>query len=44
MGNIELSLMKKTILIIRDWDAFQCTCRQWLKMLGMADAAREKKM
>ena len=43
MGNIELSLMKKTILIIRDWDAFQSTCRQWLKMLGTARPAQVKK-
>ena len=33
MGNIELSLMKKTILVLRDWDAFQVTCRQGLKLL-----------
>ncbi|MEJ2688775.1 MAG: hypothetical protein P8130_02255 [Deltaproteobacteria bacterium] len=43
MGNIELSLMKKTILVLRDWDAFQATCRQCLKMARLASAARVKK-
>lgn len=43
MGNIELSLMKKTIVAIRDWDAFQTTCRQWLKMLRVGGAAMVKK-
>ena len=34
MGNVELSLIKKTIWSVRDWDGFQAICRQWLKLLG----------
>jgi len=34
MGNVELSLIKKTIWSVRDWDGFQAICRQWLRMLG----------
>ncbi len=43
MGNIELSLMKKTILVLRDWDAFQTTCRQTLKMVRICCADGVKK-
>ena len=43
MGNIELSLMKKTILVLRDWDAFQATCRQCLKMVRLGGGAGVKK-
>lgn len=43
MGNVELSLMKKTILVLRDWDAFQATCRQGLKLVRLEGADRVKK-
>lgn len=43
MGNIELSLMKKTILVLRDWDAFQAICRQGLKMVRIGNVDRIEK-
>ena len=44
MGNVELSLIKKTIWSVRDWDGFQAICRQWLKRIGAGTEASRNKI
>jgi len=43
LGNFEISLIKKTIWLIRDWDGFQKLCRTGLKMVRIADTPPVKK-